>query len=302
MSGHALIIGCGYLGKRVASRFMTAGWKVSALTRSQSNAENFLSQGISPCVGDVLEPATLATLPSADVLIYAVGYDRQSKASMQDVYVQGLANVIQAIGSRVQRVIYISSTSVYSQNDEEVITAESATTPKRENGKICLAAEQHLQAHQSQHDPANSYQASILRLAGIYGPDRTLSRIEQFHHRIPMQSEPEGWLNLIHVDDAADVIWRVTNHNHSQPVYLVSDNEPVKRRDYYTTLAQLADAPPPTFEPHVAHEFSIAPARGEGLGKRCDNQATRADLNWAPLYPTYREGLAQIMSCDHMKR
>ena len=43
-----LIIGCGYLGGRVASRWLEAGDSVTALTRSESRADEFRSRGIIP--------------------------------------------------------------------------------------------------------------------------------------------------------------------------------------------------------------------------------------------------------------
>ena len=68
----ALILGCGYLGRRVASRWIEAGHKVAALTRSSEKAQELRDAGVVPIIGDVTNPASLAALPTADVVLYAV--------------------------------------------------------------------------------------------------------------------------------------------------------------------------------------------------------------------------------------
>ena len=83
-----------------------------ALTRSDGHAAAFDSQGIRPVIGDVLNPASLKTLPSADTVLWAVGYDRTQSFSKREVYVDGLRNVLDAIPSAAGRLILTSSTSV----------------------------------------------------------------------------------------------------------------------------------------------------------------------------------------------
>src|SRR5688572_816560 len=90
-----LIVGCGYLGRRVASRWLASGRRVAALTRR--NASALAALGIEPVVGDVLEPATLRDLPTAATVLYAVGMDRTVGKSMREVYVEGLRHVLDTL-------------------------------------------------------------------------------------------------------------------------------------------------------------------------------------------------------------
>src|SRR5690349_19503250 len=92
-----LIIGCGYLGRRVARRWVAHGDRVFALTRSESNAAELRALGVVPVLGDVLGPASLQSLPVADMLLCAVGLDRKSGRSQREVYVDGLQNVLSAL-------------------------------------------------------------------------------------------------------------------------------------------------------------------------------------------------------------
>ena len=74
----ALIIGCGYLGQRVADLWRSAGVDVSALTRSPEHAAELQRRGIEPTVGDVLRPESLRLLPAVDCVLYAVGFDQRA--------------------------------------------------------------------------------------------------------------------------------------------------------------------------------------------------------------------------------
>ena len=92
-----LIIGCGYLGRRVAAQWRLAGHAVTALTRSPENAQTLQALGIDPILGDVLEPASLRPLPSADCVLYAVGHDKRAAPSKREVYRDGLGNVLREL-------------------------------------------------------------------------------------------------------------------------------------------------------------------------------------------------------------
>jgi nucleoside-diphosphate-sugar epimerase len=214
----ALVVGCGYLGRRVAAIWRSEGMQVSALTRSSANAATLAEQGIEPVVGDVLLPETLRSLPAADIVLYAVGYDRQAGASKRDVYVRGLASALENLGSRVRRLLYISSTSVYGQDEGEWVDETSETMPANEDGQIVLAAEQTVR----QLCPAGV--ASVLRFSGIYGPGRLLRRIESVRSGEPIAANLEGFLNLIHVDDGAQIVSRLAKRDSVEPTYLVTDD------------------------------------------------------------------------------
>ncbi len=196
-----LIIGCGYLGRRVARRWIAQGDAVFALTRSPDRARDLRNLGIEPIVGDVTDAATLAGFPEVDTLLWAVGLDRAAGRSQREVYVDGLENVLPCIAGRVRRWIYISSTSVYGQTDGEWVDKIIRNAgPKVDNVKIYVDAETRLRAA----EPA----ANILRLAGFTAPGgwcRDSPRLRT--GRKPFSTgTPERGLNLIHVDDAVTSI------------------------------------------------------------------------------------------------
>ena len=145
-----LIIGCGYLSTPVAKHWIAQGDQVFALTRSHDNAQRLRTLGIQPLLGDVMEPQSLPIFPAVEQVLYAVGYDRSGKYSLEDVYVQGLKNVVHRLPDSVQQLVYISSTGTHGQDDGSWVTETSETAPTRPGGKACLEAELFLLDKQAQ--------------------------------------------------------------------------------------------------------------------------------------------------------
>jgi nucleoside-diphosphate-sugar epimerase len=273
-----LIIGCGYLGRRVANSWCKRGERVVGTTRLAPHAGDLRRRGIEPVVCDVLDRDSLRTLPRADTLLFCVGFDRSSGASMREVHVDGLANVLDVV-PRPERFIYISSTGVYGQTQGEEVDESAATEPVEESGVIMLEAEKLLRPQVPT--------AFVLRFAGIYGPGRLLRR-QALLAGIPIVGDPEKWLNLIHVEDGANAVLAAeARGNPAEPIYNICDDRPVRRRDFYASLARLLNAQAPRF---------VAPAPGEAPPHEQANRRIRAerlhrDLAVTLAFPSFEEGL-----------
>jgi nucleoside-diphosphate-sugar epimerase len=277
----SLILGCGYLGRRVAERWLAQGRRVAALTRR--NADSLAALGIEPLIGDVLEPATLRQLPQAEAVLYAIGLDRSTNQTMREVYVDGLANVLRQL-PQLDRFVSISSTGVYGQVDGEWVDETSPAEPIDESGRIVREAERLLWSTRPE--------AVVLRLGGIYGPDRLLRRQTQLRSDEPMSGDPARWLNLVHVDDAAEAVLAAERRGVAGAVYNIVDDEPVTRQEYYSLLAKLVGAPAPRFR---------AESEGRGTNRRVSNAKARSELEWRPRYASYREGLPAALGDVEME-
>ena len=273
-----LIVGCGYLGRRVVPLWRAEGHRVFATTRSDAHAEELRRLGAEPVRCDVLDPATLRGLPAADAVAYCVGFDRAAGASLRDVYVTGLGNVLAALPAP-GRFVHVSSTGVYGQCDGEDVDEGAATDPPEESGRVVLEAEQLLRGRL----PG----AVVLRFSGIYGPGRLL-RGQAVRDGEPIVGDPDRWLNLIHVADGAAAVVAAAERARPGAVYNVSDDRPVRRRDFYRLLARLLGGPEPRFVPPPPG--SPLPAH-ERANRRILNRRLRADLGVALRYPSYEEGL-----------
>lgn len=273
-----LVIGCGYLGRRVAERWLRAGHRVYALTRREERARQWVGEGLSPLVGDITQRETLCFPQEVEVVLYAVAYDPVAGTSRDAVQVQGLVRVLDALGG-APRVVLISSTGVYGQTSGEDVDESTPPQPRTESARASLAAEAVLRGH------ALGRRGIVLRMAGLYGPGR-LPRRSALLAGEPVTADPEGYLNLIHVDDAADVAARAGEGTPSR-LYLVADGSPVRRREFYESIAGRIGAPRPRFE----RAESAMVQRGDSH-KRVVTGRLRSELVFVPRYPSYREGLA----------
>lgn len=278
-----LIFGCGYLGLRAAQVWLSREAEVVALTRSMARAERLRASGILPVIGDVMQPETLRNLPAADICLYSVGFDRGGGHDKRVVYVEGLRTALAAIAPRTGRLIHISSTSVYGQNSGELVDEDSPTHPSEDSGRICHEAEDVVRECAALGFPGG---AVILRLSGIYGPGRLIGRLDQLRAQLPLTGNPQAWLNLIHVEDAACAAVQLGDRPDLSGTWLLSDERPLRREEFYTQLSQLAGVPGPVF----------APAGEPGLNKRCDSARLRAALGLKLEYPTVDQGLLQALA------
>ena len=162
-----LIFGCGYLGERVAQRWRDAGHDVVVVTRRPSARRTLQRKGYQARSSPMSRARIRCdSLPRADTVLFAVGFDRAAGQSIEEVYAGGVRNVLAALPADVRRFIYISTTGVYGSAGGEWVDEATPPDPQREGGRASLAAEQVLAAH-----PLGR-RSIILRLAGIYGPGR----------------------------------------------------------------------------------------------------------------------------------
>lgn len=280
-----LVVGCGYLGRRVAALWRQQDPEVFVLTRSSERAREFEQEGYLPLVGDITQADSLPPLPDVDSALFAVGFDRTAGYAIDEVYVNGLRNTLRAAGE-VGRWVYISSTGVYSQNTGEWVDETAETQPTRAGGRASLAAEQLLTSS------SLAERVFILRLAGIYGPGRVPNR-QALQAGEPIRSPSQGYLNLIHVEDAAQIVVATAAQLTPPQLLLVADGSPVLRQTYYETIAQLIDAPTPNF---VTPDPDAPATARAAADKRICNTRLVTNLGYQFQYPSYREGLTAILA------
>lgn len=239
-----LIAGCGYLGLRVARDWLAHGHSVSALTRSKTRADEFRSAGINPVVTDLSSTAPVADLPVAKFVLWSVGFDRNASVSREAIWNDGLERFLNALPNSPERFVYISSTSVYGSGDGSIVSESTPVSPVTEGGKSCVAAEDRV----CQFFADTPTAGHILRLAGIYGPERLLRRVQDLKDEVPLPGDPESLLNLVHVDDAVRLVQLIMTQDSMPPILNGVAPQSVSRRRYYGHLASLTSCPAPVFD------------------------------------------------------
>ena len=282
-----LVCGCGYLGERVARKWVESGNDVWVTTRSATRADELSRAGFHPLVVDVTHPFTLPVdLSDLDTVLWAVGFDRSSHQSIEDVYVEGLRNVLAALPSKVNRFIFISSTGVYGQSNGVWVDEQARCLPTRPGGRAYVIAEDLLAKHET------GKRRVILRLAGIYGPQR-IPKLAAVRAGELIESPQNGFLNLIHIDDAVQVVLAAERYAMPPALFVVADGRPVLRGDFYCELARLLKAPPPKFAEPPAGSST---ANRASTDKRVCNEFMKTALGVSLRYPSFREGLAAIVA------
>ncbi len=282
-----LIIGCGYLGQRLGARLVRDGGRAYGTVRTPGRAGEIAGLGIEPVIADVLRPETLDRWPAAERVFYAVGLDRSAGAAMREVYVDGLRNVLDRLPASVRRLVYASSTGVYGQADGEWVDEESPTEPRHESGQVVLEAERRVRAWVDSRGAS----AVILRFAGLYGPGRIVRRA-MLERGEPIPGDPEKFLNLVHIDDATSAAAAALDADAPEPIYLVADDRPVTRREYYSVAARIIGAPAPRFEPPKPGGLESA---RDATNKRIANRRMKSGLGVALRYPDITSGLAAAL-------
>jgi nucleoside-diphosphate-sugar epimerase len=283
-----LVVGCGYLGERVARRWLARGDRVVAATRSPARADVLAAAGIEPLILDVTanNPGWERQFGRTDepvaTIFWGVGFDRAAGASYDDVHVAGLRKLLDAAAAAGlrPRVVFSSSTGVWGDERGGIVSEATPPDPSREAGRVLVAAERMLATH-----PVGP--GTALRFAGLYGPGR-LPRLADLRAGRSIATDPDSWLNLVHVDDAAHVVVAVADAPAPRPLYVVSDGTPVRRRNWYGRLAELAGGPPPVWD-------ESAP-RSRGGDKRVDSALVWADLGIRPAHPDPLAALPQLVA------
>lgn len=302
-----IIAGCGYLGTFIARRLLAAQRPVLALTRHAASAAELVQSGIPAAACDLSNPDSLHALaanPSANLrahptvdatsdpaqprIIHCAASGRGGRAEQyREVYLQGCRN-LRAAFPHASRFFFTSSTSVYPQIAGETVTELSPADPSRETGRILRETENETLAAGG----------IVGRLAGIYGPDRSvlLKNFLAGTSAVDVRSEPPAtpdgrWINQIHVEDAARAILHLLDleeHPENPPaasrLYIIADSTPLLQRPLFAALAEKFALPmPPDAPPDLD--------RKRGWTHKKASNARLRSTGWQPLYPDWFSAL-----------
>ncbi len=278
-----LIVGCGYLGRRVGEILAKRHENVFGTTRHVERKPELAALGITPLIADVLDPTSLVSLPKVDRVLYCVGFDRSARIPFSTVYLGGLGHALTALKGRTKRIVYASSTGVYGRNDGGWVDEETPPEPTTQSGKVVLEAEGLVAASSVRFGS----DFSVIRFSGLYGPGRIIRRTA-LEKGEPIAGDPLRFLNLIHILDAAIATIAVLDWGASGRIYHASDDNPVERQRWYEETALLLGAPPPKF---VAPEPGTGSLAREESNKRISNRRIKEELGLRLNYPHFSEGL-----------
>jgi len=273
-----LVVGCGYVGQLLAERLAGVGHDVFGLSRKPPE----FGGRIVPIACDITRRDELKGIPRAyDAVINTASSSKGGAEEYRSVYFEGTRNLLAHL--QFQKYIWTSSTSVYAQRDGSIVTEESPAEPISATSRILRETEEVI---------LKEGQGIILRLAGIYGPDRGHLFQQYVRGEARIHGEGGRWLNMIHREDAASAIMAALETGRAGEIYNVTDNEPVTECDFFMWLAQKLKRELP---PNVSESDLGGRKRGV-TSKQVSNRKLREQLGCAFVYPTFREGYASEIS------
>jgi nucleoside-diphosphate-sugar epimerase len=212
------ILGCGWLGFPLAKALLKKGFSVNGSTTTSEKISVLENAGVRPFLINVtlsdLEASGEGSLDSKSVPDIIETFLQESSTLIIDIppklrgpnkesFVGKIELLIPFIEkSFVENVIFVSSTSVYGEQNE-IVTEESPLNPDTESGKQLVAAEQLLQSN------AN-FKTTVLRFGGLIGEDRHPVKFLAGRENL---DNPEAPINLIHQEDCIGIILKIIQND-----------------------------------------------------------------------------------------
>ena len=226
-----LIVGCGYVGERVARRLIDAGHRVTAVVRHPERAEYLQAQGIDTQLADLDTDANFEALPLTGALVlHSVPPPNEGT---QDPRTANFVEWCRRLPP--DNIVYISTTGVYGDQQGGQVDELTEPNPQTDRGRRRLDAEQRLTALMQE----TGIPVVILRAPGIYGPGRLpLDRILKGEPVICPEEASPG--NRIHADDLASLCVAALDHGAGGKVYNVGDGDHRSMTEFVQATADAA--------------------------------------------------------------
>ncbi len=279
-----LIIGCGDIGRRVARHYTEQGIAVTGVVRSADSAADLQAEGIEPLQLDLdLDP--LPTLPSKGRGLFY--FSPPPNRAAEDPRMGRVLEALQRDGLP-SRIVYISTTGVYGDCDGDWVDETRPTNPGADRARRRLDAEHRLRSWSAQ----TMTEQVVLRVAGIYGPDRLpLNRIRE---GLPLvRAEEAPYTNRIHEDDLVQICVAAMERPVAGEVFNVSDGSPGSMAEYFDAIAERAGLPAPPKIPMGEAAAKLSPGMLSYMreSRQLDNRKMLELLDVELRYPSLAEGL-----------
>lgn len=285
------IIGCGYVGQRLAMAELAEGARVHAVARSPESLQPVTAPGVAARRADLDDPESLAALDPQGADVYYLA--PPPSHGRTDPRMQAF---LRALSKRApRRIVYISTTGVYGDCQGEWVAEDQPTRPSADRAYRRVDAESQLRAF----GETSGVAVVILRVPGIYGPGR-LPR-ERLEKGLAVLREADApWSNRIHVDDLVTTCLAAMRRAAPGTVYNVSDGNPSTMTDYFNHVADVLGLPRPPQVSRSEAERVIDPGMRSYLAesRRIDSRRMREELGVVPRYATVVEGLAACLAAE----
>lgn len=218
---NTLIVGTGKFGKRFYNYVNDKGENPITLSRSPKDwSDNHIAFDLHQAGNE------LPKLPILNEVFIILAPDEQDEINYRKTYLHAVSRLIQELHKQQDKFhcTFVSSTSVYSGNTEDMINESTDATAAKFSGKVLLEAEKNLlKLHPN---------TSIIRASGLYSSQR--QKLLDSLLDSDKYTDPK-WLNLIHESDFCHWLWYAAEREVT--LCIASDGSPFTRRQLQDYLS-----------------------------------------------------------------
>ena len=227
------ILGCGWLGKPLGISLLDDGFKVKGSSTKEEKLETLELNNIESFIVNISEFEEYDEFLNSDILIIAI--------TSKDI--DGFENLISQIeNSSIQKVIFISSTSVYPRINK-IMTEEDEVVQNNPLVEI-----------ENLFRENTFFETTIIRFAGLFGDERQPYNWFKNGRKIP---QPKGFVNMIHKEDCIEIIHEIIDQNCWNQTFNACSNHHPTKREFYT-LAKVSNGfEVPEFENNEVYQWKI---------------------------------------------
>jgi nucleoside-diphosphate-sugar epimerase len=237
------ILGCGWYGLALAKKLVSLGYDVNGSTTSAEKLDSLKESGVSPFLVN-FEAEQESFHPDffrCDILLISIPPKRNTAEQHSFITkIKRIADV--ACKFKVPQIIFISSTSVYGEQDQEV-TEDTTPVPDTDSGKVIFASEQLL-------NEAANFSSTVIRFGGLIGPARDPARFFAGKKAIANGRAP---VNLIHLSDCIGITLSIIERKAYGHIYNACSPEHPSRAEFYTKAAVASKLEEPQFNDKLEH-------------------------------------------------
>ncbi|UII22163.1 SDR family oxidoreductase [Fulvivirga ligni] len=215
------VLGCGWLGLPLSKELVQKGYSVNGSTTSEGKIDIVSATGATPFLLDLSSPDLPEQFFSSDIFIVTVPPSSGNYESNMKRLVTRLEK------KKFPKIIFISSSSVY-PNTNQLVRENDAKAIKSSHSGVTL-----LEIERLFNKP--EFDTTIIRFAGLYGPDRHPGRFLKRKSQLTNGGNP---VNLIHLDDCIAIILKIIESNKWNEVFNACADEHPSRKEFYTKASQ----------------------------------------------------------------
>ena len=290
--------GSGTIGAPLVQALVEAGHQVTALTRSPEKQQQLRDLGATPAVADALDAAALRAVVQAarptHVVHQLTALPKDGVRRASDL---AATNQLRIDGTRFRLEASIAAGATRFVGGSFALmqgVRPNATPEVRASADAVASMEsQILEASRSRR-----IEGIVLRYGLFYGPQNpaTQKMIRLVRRRmVPVVRGDRGLLPYIHISDAVTATIAALERGRASSIYDIVDDQPVSMTEVVRAMAEYAAAPAPFIIPAWLWRL-LSPYLAGMTEMRLplSNAKARAELDWRPSFPTWRDGLAHM--------